>query len=89
MPNMEPTTKEIKEQKIYQEMGLTDSEYELVCSILGREPNYTETGLFSVMWSEHCSYKNSKPVLRNFLQKANKYYKDLVKALGLSILAMV
>lgn len=49
MPNMEPTTKEIKEQKIYQEMGLTDSEYELVCSILGREPNYTETGLFSVM----------------------------------------
>ncbi|EAE7074166.1 phosphoribosylformylglycinamidine synthase subunit PurL [Listeria monocytogenes] len=66
MPNMEPTTKEIKEQKIYQEMGLTDSEYELVCSILGREPNYTETGLFSVMWSEHCSYKNSKPVLRKF-----------------------
>ncbi|MFH5577924.1 phosphoribosylformylglycinamidine synthase II, partial [Listeria monocytogenes] len=55
-----------KEQKIYQEMGLTDSEYELVCSILGREPNYTETGLFSVMWSEHCSYKNSKPVLRKF-----------------------
>lgn len=34
--------------------------------ILGRMPNYTETGLFSVMWSEHCSYKNSKPVLRKF-----------------------
>ncbi|OJG45514.1 phosphoribosylformylglycinamidine synthase [Enterococcus gallinarum] len=34
--------------------------------ILGRLPNYTETGLFSVMWSEHCSYKNSKPVLRKF-----------------------
>ncbi len=33
---------------------------------LGRMPNYTETGLFSVMWSEHCSYKNSKPVLRKF-----------------------
>ncbi|MBC1908124.1 phosphoribosylformylglycinamidine synthase II, partial [Listeria booriae] len=66
MLKMEPTTEEIKTQKIYQEMGLTDSEYELVCSILGREPNYTETGLFSVMWSEHCSYKNSKPVLRKF-----------------------
>lgn len=89
MPNMEPTTKEIKEQKIYQEMGLTDSEYELVCSILGREPNYTETGLFSVMWSEHCSYKNSKPVLRKFLQKENKCCKDRVKVLGLLILAMV
>lgn len=34
--------------------------------ILGRMPNYTETGLFSVMWSEHCSYKNSKPILRKF-----------------------
>ena len=33
---------------------------------LGRLPNYTETGLFSVMWSEHCTYKNSKPVLRKF-----------------------
>ncbi|RDW99171.1 phosphoribosylformylglycinamidine synthase subunit PurL [Listeria kieliensis] len=47
-------------------MGLTDSEYALIESILGRKPNYTETGLFSVMWSEHCSYKNSKPVLRKF-----------------------
>ncbi|WP_422108673.1 phosphoribosylformylglycinamidine synthase subunit PurL [Anoxybacillus flavithermus] len=34
--------------------------------ILGRLPNYTETGIFSVMWSEHCSYKNSKPVLKKF-----------------------
>ena len=33
---------------------------------LGDLPNYTETGFFSVMWSEHCSYKNSKPVLRKF-----------------------
>lgn len=89
MPNMEPTTKEIKEQKIYQEMGLTDSEYELVCSILGREPNYTETGLFSVMWSEHCSYKILNQYFGNFLQKENKFCKDRVKVLGLLILAMV
>lgn len=63
---LEPSPNEIKEQKIYSEMGLSDSEFELVEKILGRLPNYTETGLFSVMWSEHCSYKNSKPVLRKF-----------------------
>lgn len=47
-------------------MGLTDEEFARVVEIIGRKPNYTETGLFSVMWSEHCSYKNSKPVLRRF-----------------------
>ena len=63
----EPTPQEIKEHKIYAEWGLTDEEYRLIAEdILGRMPNYTETGLFSVMWSEHCSYKNSKPVLRKF-----------------------
>ncbi|WP_257350729.1 phosphoribosylformylglycinamidine synthase subunit PurL [Pseudalkalibacillus decolorationis] len=62
----EPTEQIIKEQKLYQEMGLSDEEFVMVESILGRLPNYTETGLFSVMWSEHCSYKNSKPVLRKF-----------------------
>ena len=34
-------------------MGLSDQEYEKVCDILGRQPNFTETGIFSVMWSEH------------------------------------
>lgn len=63
---LEPSPNEIKEQKIYSEMGLSDSEFELIEKIIGRLPNYTETGLFSVMWSEHCSYKNSKPVLRKF-----------------------
>lgn len=63
----EPTPQEIKERKIYAQWGLTDEEYRLISEdILGRLPNYTETGLFSVMWSEHCSYKNSKPVLRKF-----------------------
>src|SRR5438128_12620314 len=46
--------------------GLTGEEYERIKSILGREPNFTELGIFSVMWSEHCSYKNSKPELRKF-----------------------
>lgn len=63
----EPTPQEIKEIKLYQQWGLTDEEYQMISEeILGRLPNYTETGLFSVMWSEHCSYKNSKPVLRKF-----------------------
>lgn len=57
---------EVKSSGIYREWGLKDSEYNLVVDILGREPNYTEAGLFSVMWSEHCSYKNSKPVLKTF-----------------------
>ncbi|HWP96731.1 MAG TPA: phosphoribosylformylglycinamidine synthase subunit PurL [Syntrophomonadaceae bacterium] len=50
----------------YREMGLLDEEYESIKKILEREPNYLETGMFSVMWSEHCGYKNSKPLLSNF-----------------------
>ncbi|EMI11684.1 phosphoribosylformylglycinamidine synthase subunit PurL [Anoxybacillus gonensis] len=63
---LEPSPTMIKEQKLYREMGLTDEEFAMVERILGRLPNYTETGIFSVMWSEHCSYKNSKPVLKKF-----------------------
>lgn len=63
---LEPSPEQIKEEKIYREMGLSDSEFASAEKILGRVPNYTETGLFSVMWSEHCSYKNSKPVLKKF-----------------------
>ncbi|QQZ09113.1 phosphoribosylformylglycinamidine synthase subunit PurL [Heyndrickxia vini] len=63
---LEPNPSQIKEEKIYREMGLTDEEFAMIENILGRLPNYTETGLFSVMWSEHCSYKNSKPVLKKF-----------------------
>ena len=46
--------------------GLTPDEYERIKTILNREPNFTELGIFSVMWSEHCSYKNSKRELRKF-----------------------
>lgn len=63
---LEPNPIKIKDEKIYREMGLSDEEFSMIEAILGRLPNYTETGLFSVMWSEHCSYKNSKPVLRKF-----------------------
>jgi phosphoribosylformylglycinamidine synthase len=46
--------------------GLTPEEYQRIRDILKREPNYTELGIFSVMWSEHCSYKNSRLELRKF-----------------------
>ena len=44
--------------------GLTDQEYKHVIELLGREPTFTELGIFSVMWSEHCSYKSSRVHLR-------------------------
>src|SRR5574338_1613345 len=44
--------------------GLTKDEYDRICSTLQREPNLTELGMFSVMWSEHCSYKSSRVHLK-------------------------
>lgn len=52
--------------EIISQMGLTPGEYERIQKVLGRDPNFTELGVFSVMYSEHCSYKNSKNVLRLF-----------------------
>ncbi|MBD1382365.1 phosphoribosylformylglycinamidine synthase subunit PurL [Metabacillus arenae] len=63
---LEPSSEQIKTEKIYQQMGVSDEEFSMIENILGRLPNYTEIGIFSVMWSEHCSYKNSKPVLKKF-----------------------
>ncbi|HZH61633.1 MAG TPA: phosphoribosylformylglycinamidine synthase subunit PurL, partial [Metabacillus sp.] len=63
---LEPTNQMIKDEKIYRQMGVSDDEFALIEKIIGRLPNYTEIGIFSVMWSEHCSYKNSKPILKKF-----------------------
>ncbi len=46
------------------EHGLSEEEYHRILAILGRTPTYTELGIYSVMWSEHCSYKNSIAVLK-------------------------
>lgn len=62
----EPSPKKIAEEKIYLDMGVSEQEFTMIKDFLGRLPNYTELGLFSVMWSEHCSYKNSKVVLKQF-----------------------
>jgi phosphoribosylformylglycinamidine synthase len=55
-PNAAPAT--------HRELGLTDAEYELIVSGLGREPMPTELAMLSLMWSEHCAYKHSKKLLR-------------------------
>src|SRR5688572_26943170 len=52
--------------------NLTPEEYKHAVEILGRTPNYTELGIFSVMWSEHCSYKNTRPLLKTFPTKSPK-----------------
>jgi phosphoribosylformylglycinamidine synthase len=56
--------------ELVQKHNLTSEEFERIKGILGREPNYTELGIFSVMWSEHCSYKNSRPLLKTFPTKS-------------------
>ncbi len=50
--------------ELFEELGLKRDEYDSICEILGREPNKVELGMYSVMWSEHCSYKSSKEQLR-------------------------
>lgn len=49
----------------YELLGLKKHEYESICDKLGREPNYVELAVFSLMWSEHCGYKHSRPLLKN------------------------
>src|SRR5215212_1850529 len=58
--------------ELVQKHNLTPEEYGRAKQILGRDPSYTELGIFSVMWSEHCSYKNTRPVLKLFPTKSPK-----------------
>lgn len=66
--SVEMSPEQIQTSKIYREWGLTDEEYSKIKNEIlgGRLPNFTETGMYAVMWSEHCCYKNSKPVLKKF-----------------------
>lgn len=63
--------------EVYRSMGLNDFEFSRICELLGREPRYTELGMFAVMWSEHCGYKYSRPVLSYF-----KKYKEAMEGDG-------
>src|SRR5512138_1836505 len=56
--------------ELVQKHNLTPDEFSKIREILGRDPSYTELGIFSVMWSEHCSYKNTRPLLKTFPTKS-------------------
>jgi phosphoribosylformylglycinamidine synthase len=60
-PNERPVT-----PGVAKEHNLTEFEYDRIVALLGRDPTLTELGIFSALWSEHCSYKHSKPVLKTF-----------------------
>src|SRR5436189_604222 len=66
MSRQMPTADPVVTPELVKQHGLTSEEFERIKKILGREPNFTELGIFSVMWSEHCSYKNSRKELRKF-----------------------
>ena len=58
--------------QLAREHGLSDDEFNRILEILGREPNYVELGIFSVMWSEHCSYKSSIKMLKTFPREGDR-----------------
>ena len=55
---------------LVREHGLTAHEYDLLVAMLGREPTFTELGVVSALWNEHCSYKHSRPLLRTLPTEA-------------------
>ena len=58
--------------EIISQHGLKLKEYEKIISLIGKEPNLLELGIFSAMWNEHCSYKSSKKYLKTLPTKNNK-----------------
>ena len=67
----------------YRELGVTDDEYQQIVSLLGRRPTSGELAMYSVMWSEHCSYKSSKVHLKQFGQKmTDSMRKNLMVGMG-------
>ena len=59
-------------KEIIAEHGISDTEYSKIKEILGREPNFVELGIFSVMWSEHCSYKSSIKWLKKYPRSGDR-----------------
>ena len=57
---------------IIRDHGLSDDEYQKILRLLGREPSLTELGIFSVMWSEHCSYKSSRVHLKRLPTRSRR-----------------
>lgn len=63
---MELTPEQIVEQKAWRKMGLTDDEFQRIVEQIGRTPNWTELGMYAVLWSEHCAYKHSRALFHIF-----------------------
>ena len=59
----------LDERELARQNGLSDQEFDAITSILRRAPNLTEIGIFSAMWSEHCSYRSSKPFLKKMFSQ--------------------
>src|SRR6056297_481893 len=60
-----------EQKRFWQKWNLTSNEYKSICHVLKREPNELELGIYSVMWSEHCSYKNTRSLLKMLPTKAD------------------
>ena len=66
IPNPDPCLNVEITPELIAQHGLLPGEYQNILEILGRTPNLTELGIFSVMWSEHCAYKNTRKLLKLF-----------------------
>ena len=60
-------------KKFLEDHNINNHEYEMILQIMGREPNILELGIFSVMWSEHCSYKSTKKWLKTLPTSGRTY----------------
>ena len=72
MPQSKNMSEQLATVEQARQLGLLAEEFEHIKQILGRTPNFTELSIFSVMWSEHCSYKNSITLLKTLPRKGKK-----------------
>lgn len=63
---VELSSQQIVDTKAWRDMGLTDAEFDLIVEQIGRPPNWTELGMYAVLWSEHCAYKHSRGLFHLF-----------------------
>ena len=81
---------QIENDKVYKEMGLSDEEYQLAKNLLKRLPNYTETGIFSAMWSEHWQLQIIKNhYLEGSRRRKPSFTRTWLRVLGLLILVTI
>ena len=62
----------VTQMEAWREMGLSEAEHRRMVDLLGREPNLTETGMFAVLWSEHCAYKHSRHMLKTLPRRGRR-----------------